>query len=253
MARSLLLPPDLTPSARRVRDAATRRGLLVRQPAPTDDAEPAAHHVHAGPTFADAVAPRHGIALLEPPMTWLAELPHAMLGREIAAMPIAEAWRLRYPAFIKSPNDKSLRAMVYTDGTRLPGADAVDPATIVLVSGVVAFTAEYRFHLLDGRVHASSQYSADGGQMLGPVPESIAGPAAALLAEVAATLPSGIVVDLGVLDGRLVVVEANAAWASGIYAADPEKALDVILRASCPADEVAARDRRFLRPSAGLS
>ncbi|GAA2220007.1 hypothetical protein GCM10010413_08640 [Promicromonospora sukumoe] len=248
MPPTIVFPRRLTASAQRVRDAADRRGLTTTS-LPTSDVpgDLTADHLHAGPTFADAVAPGLGITLLEAPATWLADLPREYVGRTVTAMPVAEAWRLRSPAFVKSPNDKSMRAMIYTDGTRLPGADAVDGGTTVLVSEIVTFSAEYRFHLLDGAVRASSQYAADGALHVGPVPDVVLGRAGAMLADLAATLPSAIVVDLGDIDDGLVVVEANAAWASGTYAADPDRVLDVVLRAAGPADAVRADDRRFVR------
>jgi hypothetical protein len=162
-------------------------------------------------------------------------------------MPIRDAWALRYPAFVKAPNDKTLRAMVYTDGTRLPGADAVDPDTLVLAE-IVSFTAEFRLHVLDPMMHASSQYAAHGRLHLGPSPAEVVPAAAALIGDVVETLPSAIVVDVGLLDDRLVAIEANAAWASGIYVSDVDAALDVILRAAAPAGDLSPRDKAFVRP-----
>ncbi|QTA32664.1 ATP-grasp domain, R2K clade family 2 [Streptomyces sp. CA-256286] len=175
-------------------------------------------HLHAGPTFADAVAPALGVAPLEAPADWLARLPYAFTRREIRALPIGEAYLLRRPAFIKSPNDKSISALVYADGSRLPGPDAVDPQTVVLVSDVMTFAAEYRLHLLDGAVHTGSRYAAGGRLRLGPpTPDALAF-GRDLLAAARQTLPSAIVVDVGVDDeGRWAVVEANAAWGSGCY------------------------------------
>ena len=62
-------------------------------------------------------------------------------------------------------------------------------------------------------------------------------------------------VDVGLIaegDGKPApaVIEANAAWASGHYAADPERVLDVVLRAAGPMTEIGERDRTFLRPAA---
>ncbi|MFG1648923.1 ATP-grasp domain-containing protein [Micromonospora sp. NPDC049275] len=127
-----------------------------------------ADHLHAGPTFADAVAARLGIAPLEAPHDWLAGLPRQFTHREVTLVTIGDAYELRRPAFIKSPNDKNIQAMIYTDGSRLPGPDAVDRRTPVLVSDIVGFTAEYRLHLLDGTVHAASQYAEQGRLRLGP-------------------------------------------------------------------------------------
>ncbi|WP_240644257.1 ATP-grasp domain-containing protein [Antribacter gilvus] len=250
MPRTLLLPPRLTASAESVSRAAEGRGLMpVQLSSPADLPEGLkAEHLHAGPTFADAVAPALGIACLEAPATWLADLPRAVVGRAIRALPIRDAWKLRYPSFIKAPNDKSLRAMIYTDGARLPGPDAVDPDTLVLVADIVTFTAEYRLHLLDGAIHAASQYAASGGLRPAPMPDGVAADAAALVADLAGTLPTAIVVDVGALDGRLVVIEANAAWASGTYASDVDRVLDVVLRAAGPAAELLPRDRAFVRP-----
>lgn len=64
------------------------------------------------------------------------------------------------------------------------------------------------------------------------------------------TPPTAIAVDVGMIDGRWAVVEANAAWAGGTYTADPQRALDVILRASGPADAVTDRNRPCLRAPA---
>lgn len=243
-----MFPSRLTTSAEAVRAAADARGLTTVQHTADDVPEAlAADHLHAGPTFADAVAPASGIACLEAPPTWLADLPYDVVGRTITAMPIRDAWALRYPAFVKAPNDKTLRAMVYTDGTRLPGADAVDPDKLVLVAEIVSFAAEFRLHVLDGIMHASSQYAAHGCLHLGPLPAEVVPAAAALIGEVAETLPSAIVVDVGLLDDRLVVIEANAAWASGIYLSDVDAVLDVILRAAAPAGDLSPRDEAFVR------
>lgn len=53
----------MTASAEAVRTAADARGLTTVQPAAVHLREDlAADHLHAGPTFADAVAPASGIA-----------------------------------------------------------------------------------------------------------------------------------------------------------------------------------------------
>lgn len=46
------------------------------------------------------------------------------------------------------------------------------------------------------------------------------------------------------------MIEANAAWASGAYTADPDRVLDVVLRAAAPATAISDRDRPFLRTPA---
>ncbi|MET8041317.1 ATP-grasp domain-containing protein [Micromonospora sp. NPDC005215] len=246
---TLVLPPRLTASAQRLRDAAHRRGLPTVQLATFEvPAGLQADHLHAGPTFADAVAPLLGIAPLEAPHDWLAGLPRDFTHREITVVTIGEAYELRRPAFVKSPNDKTIRAMIYTDGSRLPGPDAVDRQTPVLVSDIVDFAAEYRLHLLDGAVHAGSQYAEQGRLRLGPATADALAFGADLLAGFGHTLPTAIVVDVGVIDGHWAVIEPNAAWASGAYQADPDLVLDVVLRAAGPRTTVSDHDRQFIRP-----
>ncbi|MFD6280877.1 ATP-grasp domain-containing protein [Streptomyces sp. NPDC060209] len=247
----LILPPRLTASARTLRDTARRRGLhtvqLPDREVPEGLCEGDAY-LHAGPSFADAVAPALGIAPLEAPADWLARLPAPFVRREIRAVPIREAYALRRPAFVKSPNDKSIPALVYADGSRLPGPDAVDPGTVVLVSDVVVLDAEYRLYLLDGQVHTGSRYATSGRLDLAPLSAAARAFGSELLAAAGHTLPSAIVVDVGVTDaGQWAVVEANAAWASGCYASDPGRALDVVLRAAGPAAHLAERDGAFVR------
>ncbi|MFH9395982.1 ATP-grasp domain-containing protein [Streptomyces sp. NPDC017556] len=281
--RTLVLPPRLTASARTLRAAALRRGLRIveatasavpeglggpgwagwpegpERAGPTastadtggtggEGGEGQAVHLHAGPSFADVVAPALGIALLEAPADWLARLPRALTRREVRAMPIDEAYRLRRPAFVKSPNDKSISALVYADGSRLPGPDAVDPATVVLVSDVMTFAVEYRLHLLDGAVHAAGQYAESGRLRLGPAEGDALAFGREVLAAAGETLPSAIVVDVGRDDeGRWAVIEANAAWATGCYSADPDRSLDTVLRAAGPATGLSPHDRGFVR------
>ncbi|MFJ1787764.1 ATP-grasp domain-containing protein [Streptomyces anulatus] len=205
-------------------------------------------HLHAGPSFADVVAPTLGIALLEAPADWLARLPRALTQRDVRAMSISEAYRLRRPAFVKSPNDKSISALVYADGSRLPGPDAVDPATVVLVSDVMTFAVEYRLHLLDGAVHAAGQYAEAGRLRLGPPDGDALAFGRDVLAAAGKTLPSAIVVDVGRdEEGRWAVIEANAAWASGCYSADPDRSLETVLRAAGPATTLSPHDRDFVR------
>ncbi|MGW0854388.1 ATP-grasp domain-containing protein [Streptomyces sp. NPDC002690] len=254
----LVLPPRLTASARSLAAAAVRRGLRTVEPGGTGIAQALREsaygiaHLHAGPGFADAVAPVLGIALLEAPADWLARLPIGFTRREIRSMPIREAYGLRRPVFVKSPNDKSIPALVYTDGSRLPGPDAIEPETPVLVSEVLTYVCEYRLYVLDGAVHTASRYAERGRLLLAePSPDALAF-GADLLAAQADSLPSAIVVDVGQdADGDWSVIEANAAWASGCYAADPERALDVVLRAAGPAASLdAAHDQAFVRPGA---
>jgi hypothetical protein len=108
-----------------------------------------------------------------------------------------------------------------------------------LVSEVATFTAEYRLFVLDGEVHAGSRYARFGRLDPAPLGEHAAA-IRTFVSKVVAWLPSAVVLDVGLLttpdrdDEQWAVVEANMAWFSNIYAADPARALDVVLASSGP-------------------
>ncbi|MFG2824658.1 ATP-grasp domain-containing protein [Kitasatospora sp. NPDC048365] len=219
---------------------------------------------YGGPVAGARLADRLGFALLEPTDGWLAELPREFTGRDIVAATVADAWALDRPTFVKPPRDKSFPPAVYADGSRFPSD--LDPATPVLLSEVVTFAAEYRLFLLDGRIATASRYAVFG--RLDPRPLDLAAADAEdtadaaeitafvdrLLAAAGDSLPSAVVLDVGrLLDPyrpghRWAVVEANMAWFSHAYAADPARVLDVVLRAAGPRARLRPDDLLFVRP-----
>jgi hypothetical protein len=134
----------------------------------------------------------------------------------------------------------------------------LDDATAVLVSEVVEFLAEFRCFLAAGEVRAVSRYAVAGELDVAAAGEDprcadAAGFARLVGDDGCPALPSAVVVDVGLVadpvTGRpeWAVIEANAAWASGHYAADADAALDVVLRSSRPLAEIDPGDRPFLR------
>ncbi len=255
--RVLLLAPRPSDTARRLTGAATGRGLRAMTAegwsAPEGVRGEGRTHLYGGPLLADKVAVELDVVALEPPADWLARLPRALTGRRVEAATLAEARQLRRPAFVKPPTDKFFPARIYPDGSRLPGPDAFDDALPVLVSDIVRFAREYRLFVLDGAVHDAGRYAI--GPRLDPAPldqdpyaAEVLAFAADLLATADGSLPSAAVVDVGLSDeGGWAVVEANPAWASGGYACDPERVLDVVLRAAGPRSECAPADLPFAR------
>jgi len=274
--RLLLLAPRINETGLQLLTAARRRGLRAHTarswqvPEELRGAGPA--HVYGGPLFADAVGAELGLAALEAPLDWLTALPRELTHRRIECTTLAEARRLRRPAFLKPPVDKLFPARIYPDGSGLPGPDALDDDTPVLVSEVVAFHREYRLFVLDGAVHAASRYAVHGELDVAPLDQNprdqnprgqnlrdqdaldqdpLGADALAFAADVlsacAGSLPSATVVDIGPTAAGWAVVEANPAWASGGYACDPDRVLDVVLRAAGPLAELTAADRPYLR------
>ncbi|MFF9149443.1 ATP-grasp domain-containing protein [Streptomyces sp. NPDC014861] len=237
---------------------AAGRGMPVRAAEEPGLAGPA--YWYGGPIAGARLAGRLGFALLEPSDGWLAELPEEFTGRRVRAGTVADAWAIDRPTFVKPPREKSFPAEVYDDGSRLPGT--LDPAAPVLLSDVVTFAAEYRLFLLDGRIVTASRYAVFGRLDPRPLGADRADRVVAaqisefvdgLTAEAGSTLPSAVVVDVGQLldpyrpGHRWAVVEANMAWFSHAYAADPARVLDVVLRAAGPREHVRPGDRAFER------
>ncbi len=215
-------------------------------------------HLRGGPAFAGAVATDLGLALLEPDDDWLTKLPYEYTRRDIVLTTLGEARWSRTPMFVKPPREKGLPAAVYADGSRLPGNEHHTADTVVLVSEIVTFLVEYRLFVLDGTVHTASRYATHG--RLDPAPldacphrAAVLDFAADLLGACADSLPSAVVVDVGLAGDadrgteHWAVVEANMAWFSTSYAADPDRVLDVVLCAAGPRDRLAPRDRAFTR------
>jgi hypothetical protein len=244
---TLLLPDRYTPDSVALWRAAIARGWDARR-APSWRAPagllPADVAVYGEPLFAAAMAEQVGLELVAPAPDWLATLSRAHLGREVRFMDLAAARAVAGPAFIKPAADKTFRAAVYPSGAALPNDDAVAPHTPMLVSEPVTWELEARCFLLERCVVATTLYARHGSPAAPPAldwpcsPAESAGIAtcmAALLADEQVVLPPAIVVDVGRMAGRgWAVVEANAAYASGLYGADPNAVLDVVRRACGP-------------------
>ncbi|MFE1804780.1 ATP-grasp domain-containing protein [Streptomyces sp. NPDC059533] len=259
----LALAPQYTTTSELLSTAARRRGMDVEVLPAHGGAGTAAGrwggHYYGGPAFATRVVDALEVALLEPSDDWLVTLPYEYTRRRIAMATLGEARSLTRPAFVKPPSDKSFPAAVYADGSRLPTGPELSTQVPVQVGDVVTWAAEFRLYVLDGEVRTGSQYATfghldaeplDGHRHEGAVLEF----ADDLLATCGGGLPGAVVVDVGLLatpEGgtadEWAVVEANMAWFSNGYAADPDRALDVVLRSAGPRTRMAERDRRFCR------
>ncbi len=110
----------------------------------------------------------------------------------------------------------------------------------VLVADPVRWDIEFRCFCLDGRVRTLSPYLQSGvhakhdGYEVSQVERDEATQLAeSVLAAVGAATPRAVAVDVGQITGQgWAVVEANAAWGSGIYGCDPDSALSVIRHAT---------------------
>ncbi|MEV5238372.1 ATP-grasp domain-containing protein [Streptomyces cinnamoneus] len=260
----LALAPQYSTTGELLSAAAVRRGMSVTV-LPSDGraagmAGRASSHYFGGPLFAKQIVDDLDVALLEPADDWLTSLPHAFTQRAVVSSTMGEARRANRPAFVKPPSDKSFPAAVYTVGSELPGATDLPACTPVQISDVVTWAKEFRLFVLDGECRTGSQYAVFGHLESAPLrghPDEAAVQefARRLLTEHGHTLPSAVVLDVGLMvsppgggtEAAWAVVEANMAWFANCYAADPDRALDVVLRAAGPRPGLTHRDRPFCR------
>ncbi|WGP13733.1 ATP-grasp domain-containing protein [Streptomyces sp. SH5] len=253
--------PHRSGTASLLADAARRRGMEVTVLPADGVPEPyrgrADAHYYGGPRFAARVAGPLGVALLEPHEGWLDGLPLAFTGRDVRRVPLSEARRRTGPLFVKPPTDKSFPAAVHPDGASLPPPPPGSGDPLVQISEVVTWQDEFRIFLLDGEIRTGSQYAVygrlDAAPLAGhPQESAVRAFVGRLTEECGDTLPGAVVVDVGRMrrPGRApawAVVEANMAWFSTVYAADPDRALDVVLRSAGPLGLVPQRDLEFRR------
>ena len=182
--------------------------------------------VYGADTFAQVLAQRLGLSLLSPPDDVLVGLSPTVIKRAVRACPLADAAMTDFPAFVKSFVPKLIRSRVYASlDDLLAETHGLEPDAALVISEVVAFTAEVRAWILDGAVLSIACY--EGTADLAD---------ARTLATAAAEdprAPAACVIDVGLTPDRgWVVIEANAAWGAGLNGCDPLAAAACIARAT---------------------
>lgn len=259
MAKTLVLSPRFTPDSIALRKAAIESGWHVerlRTWRPPDELVGRDVVPYGEPLFAAVVAQALQIALIEPRLSWVAELPFNLKQREIQFSDLATARAIDHPAFIKPADDKCFQAKIYARGTELPEIESVGGTTPVLVSEPVVWDCEFRCFVLERRVATMSIYSRNGDLVEtgdGNWPTSLSESKSALefatlvLQDARVTFPPAGVIDVGVIKDRgWAVVEANACWGAGIYGCDPFSVLETIARACVAKAAATDVDRQWV-------
>jgi hypothetical protein len=213
--------------------------------------------IYGEPLFGAVIAQELSLVLLEPTLGWLAEIPRRYLLRDVTFTTLDEGKRLRRPAFVKPADDKCFPAGVYQDGAGLRVSDLLSSTTPVLISDPVVWDIEVRFFILNKRISTFSIYSQLGtlvpegeARLWTKEPEAIEAIEFCnrLITDSAVSLPPSVAIDIGRIDNSgWAVIEANAAWASGIYGCEPRKVLDVIERACVKRENVTGADKVWVR------
>jgi hypothetical protein len=258
----LLLPPRVTPDSQALQQAAVEIGWnIVRLESwrPSPRLREGDLVLYGEPLFADIVAEPLGLALLEPTSDWLTLVPRRYLQRAIYYTTLAEARHSSKTLFIKPALDKCFPAGVYASGKNLPGnVDLLPESTPVLLAEPVQWEIEFRCFVLERTLAAISPYLRAGalaqaadGSWPASAEERVEAERflQAVLADEAVPLPPAVTLDIGrIVDHGWAIVEANAAWGSGIYGCSPERVLTVLRRATLKDDAVPPADRFWVRP-----
>lgn len=194
--------------------------------------------VYVEALYAPTIAGMIGRRLLISSEDWLVKLPHEFQKRTVQLTTLGLARELDRPCFVKPPNDKSFAAQVYDSGAILPLE--FDDHMAVLVAEPVQWEFEFRCFCLDGSVVTLSPYLRSGTnaketdyKATGDELCEATSFAEKVLASTQSFTPRAVVIDVGQITCKgWAVVEANAAWGSGIYGCDPNLVLDVIRQAT---------------------
>lgn len=163
---------------------------------------------------------------------WMERCPE-LLGRKVRVSHVAAESPVKRRAFIKPIGEKYFPAKVYEAGEELGAAAA--PEDLCYVSDVVDFIDEVRCFVLDREIKTASYYKQQRAFEPEHVPSDtllfdvLRHKIDALCFQIGDALPSGVVVDYGRVGDNWFIVEANEAWASGIYDNDPAAVFDVLL------------------------
>jgi hypothetical protein len=256
--KTLFLPARYTPDSIALHGAAIEAGWQVERLLSWHPPSHLRHRdaaIYGEPLFGAVVAEELSLFLLEPPVGWLAALPWKYALREVSFTTLGEAKKYPRRAFIKPADDKCFPARVYENGSALPVTDALPDSTPVLISEPVVWEVEFRFFILERQIASFSPYAhrsviqaENRNEASGTVEaEEVVECCNQLLADSSVLIPPSVAIDIGKIESRgWAVVEANAAWASGIYGCDPGKVLDVIARACVRSEEAGPEERRWI-------
>lgn len=194
-------------------------------PPPLDNKE---IRVYGNNMFCLILAEKLGLELISPEDDFLVKIDRHWAKRKITIMTLSEARGITFPAFIKPVVPKVFKAGVYDNLVALEiECMRLELSTPVYVSEVVDITAEARSFIFDGQVMDISIYEGSGNlqearDFLNSFLRSNEG-----------IIPNSFVLDVGFIGGRgWAVIEANAAWGSGLNGCDAAKAVWAIANAS---------------------
>jgi hypothetical protein len=256
---TLILSPRYTPDSNALWKAAIDQGWTLERlqsHRPPEHLRGKEAAIYGEALFVNIVADELGLVMLEPPFDFLTRLTNHYLLRDIRFSTLSDARKMNAPAFIKPAYDKSFDAEVYATGNDLPAEEILSADLPVLISEPVSWDIEFRSFIVERRLATLSIYSRKGQlardeeghwQVEDSEQNAAADFITELLDDKSVDLPPAFVLDVGMIKGRgWAVVEANPAWASGIYGCQPADILPVLKRACVQQENLTAEDRRWV-------
>ncbi len=199
--------------------------------------------IYCETAFADYLAQELKLTLLTPNDAILAKLPFKYLQRKIQFTTYQHFVRPTENKFIKPADYKYFPAGIYGQSDTIPGFDYCQPDDPILISDVVNFTDEYRFFILNNEIQTASLYVENATltteqNLKKPLDANLMDFAIDVIDSIKSDMPQSYVLDIGLLsNGKYAVIEFNPTWASGIYAADPDKVLACVAAAVASAEQ----------------
>lgn len=230
----LLISPRFSEDSQKIWLAAGARGWEVtRLEGWRADVVGEVGAIYGETLWARVVASQVGRELIEPPLDWLCGVPENLLRRQVQYGELKNL-KFQWPAFIKPADDKAFPARVYESWTFASHGIDLLTSGPVLVSEPSIMLMEFRVWILHGKAVTGSLYrhcdSIEREVALGFLSQAME---AAERCAKAPNTPPALVIDVArTINGSWVAIEANPYFGSGIYDADPDKALDV-LAAAC--------------------
>jgi hypothetical protein len=225
----LLIPEKSDPERDAVAEAFAKAGGTVHRIGRFWDPpklDPATTRVYGPDSFCLVLQQKLGLALHSPDDDLLLRVPGKFLNRRITTSTLGDASEMSYPVFVKPITPKQFRASIFAAVSELQAeCRGLPHETRILVSEVVAFKAEVRAFVLNGRLLDAAVYEGAG---------DVADAERFVLAVASELgLPAAVVVDIGFIERRgWALIEFNAAWGAGLNGCDAQKALPAIVAAS---------------------
>lgn len=205
--------------------------------------------------FTTIIAEQIDHTLLEAPANWLARLPQKFLQRELQFTTLAEARNINTPIFLKPAEGKSFQAQIYNSNDELPPDESQPEDMPVYVSEPVKWVFEFRCFVLERKMATLTIYSRNGELAENETGEWVSSEEEyegatnfieSVLHDNTVDMPPAYVLDVGFISGRgWAVVEANPAWASGVYGSEPVAILPVLQRSCIPQNNLSEQDANW--------